>query len=96
MGIIRCIWHFYKKLILPSMSISIATGLLGLSISGNFPIKWIGFTYVLLAPLFHYSIYEIMNKNEYYFYFNLGLSKTVLWAITLSVSLLLAIILSLL
>ncbi|MBC9796240.1 hypothetical protein [Sinomicrobium weinanense] len=95
MSIILSIWTFYKKLILPLASIAILTGILGLSATGSFSFKWSGLAYFLLTPLFHYFIYEVRNKNEYYFYFNLGLNKPVLWASTISISLFIALILSL-
>jgi hypothetical protein len=47
----------------------------------------------LFAPFFHFAIYEIRNPNEYYFYYNLGLSKTVLWISTIAISFCIGLIL---
>ncbi|MCK5171226.1 MAG: hypothetical protein KAQ75_15210 [Bacteroidales bacterium] len=79
---------FYRKLIIPSLIISIVISFLGASFSGTyFSIKGIGLAYIFIAPLFHFFIYEVRNVNEYYFYYNFGLSKIVLWASTITLSL---------
>ncbi len=79
MRIIKAIWFFYRKLIIPALVSSVA---IGLGIGGVFYAKTIGVTYLFLSLLFHYFIYEVKNKNEYYFYYNLGLSRLTLWGIT--------------
>jgi hypothetical protein len=45
--------------------------------------KGIGFGYLVAGPVAHYFIYELRYKNEYYFYFNHGLDKFMLYASTL-------------
>jgi hypothetical protein len=93
---VLCLWIFYKKLIIPSLSTAVLVGMTGWALTNTFSLKWTGFAYVFLAPLFHYFIYEVRNSNEYYFYYNLGLSRTALWASTFLVSLVAALILNLL
>jgi len=47
----------------------------------------LGLGYIFSAPLFHLFNYEVRNTNEYYFYYNLGLSKILLWISTILISL---------
>ncbi len=42
---------------------------------------------ILAGPLTHYFIYELRNENEYYFYFNMGLNKIMLYASTVILNL---------
>lgn len=58
--------------------------------------KGVGFSFVFLTPVFHYLTYEIRNPNEYFFYYNLGLSKLILWTSTLVISLIIGLIIILL
>jgi hypothetical protein len=85
---------FHKKLMLPSMVVSMFIALLGLGISGSFSLKMMGFSYPLIALMFQFFIYELNNPNEYYFYYNLGLSKLLLYASTLAIGLLIGLIFS--
>ena len=67
-------------------------GLIGYGITGEFSFKALGISYVIFALLFHYFVYEIKNVNEYYFYYNIGLSRLTLWAATLVLSLIIGLI----
>lgn len=78
------LWFFYQKLIIPSLTISVLLALLSLKLV-DFNVG-IGFSYIILTPLFHYFIYEIQHPDEYYFYYNLGLSKGSLWICTFIIS----------
>ncbi len=42
----------------------------------------IGMTYLFISLLSHFFLYEIKDKNEYYFFYNSGLSKKNLWIST--------------
>lgn len=55
----------------------------------------IGFCMIFIAPIIHYYVYHIKNKNEYYYYFNIGLGNIELWASTLTIALINLLILSL-
>ncbi len=92
MRIIKAILIFYQKLILPTLVLSGLLGLIGFAIAGEFSLKTIGISYIFLGLLFHYFIYEIRNSNEYYFYYNLGLSRLSLWIITFVLSLVIGLI----
>jgi len=79
MQLLRGVILFYKKLLIPTLVVSAMIGLFGYPVTGKFSLKWVGISYILFTPLFIYFIYEIRNSREYYFYYNLGLSKIVLW-----------------
>jgi len=58
-------------------------------------IKSIGLAFLFIAPLMQYFVYEIKNKHEYYFYYNLGLSNAKLWVSTFIIGIINLILLSL-
>ena len=73
------IMYFQQKLILPTLSVAVGVGIAGYFSIWSIPIiQGTGFGYILAGPLTHYFIYELRYPNEYYFYFNLGLNKSVL------------------
>ena len=91
MRIFIALWIFYKKLILPSLAVSI---LLAIFFFG--PVKitsGTGIAYIFLTPVFHYLFYDLTNSNQYYFYHNLGISKLLLWMSSIIVSLIIGLIL---
>ncbi len=91
MKIVLSIWMFYKKLIIPAISLSALIAVLVFLNATIFSFKWFGIAYMLVTPMFHYYIYEIRNPNEYYFYYNMGINKLVLWMSTLILSLLIGL-----
>lgn len=91
MRILRAILFFYKKLAIPSLILSGLSGFIGLGIVGDFFRKTIGVSYIFLGLLFHYFIYEVKNRNEYYFYYNMGLSRLSLWIITFVLNLIIGL-----
>jgi len=91
MRIAISIWIFYKKLIIPTIVASIMMAFMpmlfsGAALTGPLPIHTIGVTYIVFTPFFQYFIYEIRNPEEYYFYYNMGLSKLLLWTTTIIIS----------
>ncbi len=92
MRILKAILIFYQKLIIPTLILSGLLGLIGLGITGEFSFKAIGISYIILGLMFHYFIYEIRNSNEYYFYYNIGLSRLTLWIITFILNLIIGLI----
>ena len=79
---------FQQKLILPTFCLAIAIGIAGYFMLWSTPlVRGTGFGYILAGPLTHYFIYELRNENEYYFYFNMGLNKTMLYASTVIINL---------
>lgn len=96
MRIVKSILIFYQKLIMPALALSGLMGLIGFGITGDFSLKTIGVSYIFLGLLFHYFIYGVSNSNEYYFYFNMGLSRLSLWVITFILNLAIGLILILL
>ncbi|MGY0035203.1 hypothetical protein [Pedobacter sp. NJ-S-72] len=81
---IKALWFFYRKLLIPSFGMSILISLFGMPLKNIY--AGIGISFMIITPLFHYFIYEVNNSGEYYFYYNLGLSKIVLWANTIVTS----------
>ncbi|MGY4384709.1 hypothetical protein ACVWYN_001743 [Pedobacter sp. UYP24] len=94
MRILSGFWLFYRKLIIPSLVLSIVLSFLVLGYADI--IKGIGISFIFLTPAFHYLTYDLRAPGEYYFYFNLGLSKVLLWAGTLLFSFIIGLILFLL
>ncbi len=82
MRIVKTILIFYQKLIIPTLALSVLLALIGFGITGGFSLTSLGVSYIFLGLLFHYFIYEVENSSEYYFYYNLGLSRLSLWIIT--------------
>lgn len=75
---------FYKKIIIPPLLLSIILSFLLLPR----PYLFIGTgtAFILLFPTIHYFTYEIRKPREYYFYYNLGLGKLMLWTTTIGLS----------
>lgn len=96
MKIVIIIWMFYKKLIIPGFSTSIVIEALPYLSTGSLSFKWLGISYMILTPMFQYYIYEIRNPDEYYFYYNMGINKLILWMSTVILSFLIGLILMLL
>jgi len=92
----KAILIFYQKLIIPSLIISGLLGFIGFRITGEISLKTIGISYIFFGLLFHYFIYEVRKGNEYYFYYNLGLSRLSLWIITFVLNLIIGLIFMLL
>ena len=82
MQIVKAIFLFYRKLIIPSLVFSLFIGFIGLKTEGLNFLNTVGISFIFSGLLFHYFIYEVWNNKEYYFYFNLGLSRYILWLIT--------------
>jgi len=86
MRIARGLCLFYWKLVVASLLFSLFLAVLG---SGSVPFFiGTGFAFIFLTPVFHYLSYEVNSPGEYYFYYNLGLSRLVLWVSTLIMSIL--------
>ena len=93
MRLLFSVFIFYKKLLVPLITLSALVGIFSISAAGFFTLKGAGITYILFTPLFLYFIYDIRNPNEYYFYYNLGLSRLSLWISALSISVIIGFIL---
>ena len=88
MRIFLSILLFYRKLVIPTLSMSAMSGYLVFLNTNSFPLawKWSWISFILVTPLFQYFIYEIRNPNEYYFYYNMGISKLTLFISSLILS----------
>jgi hypothetical protein len=103
MRLFKAILIFYKKIIIPALLMSIIIGFSGKFISETlsgstdessnlFSFDIAAGAFIIFSLTFHYFIYEVRNSDEYYFYFNLGLNKQVLWISTLLLSSIIAIL----
>lgn len=82
---------FYRKIVVPSLVLSIVLPLFGMTLI-NFT-SGVGISFFFLLPLFHFLGYEIKYPHEYFFYHNLGLSKRCLWVSTIIISLIVSLFL---
>ena len=92
MRILKAIFIFYKKLFIPTIIMSGLITFTGMNIAGELSFKTFGISYIFFGFFFHYFIYELRNSNEYYFYYNMGLSKLSLWIITIVLHLIIGLI----
>jgi len=103
MKIIISLLIFYKKLIIPSFLMALLSGFAYkyvLIATGNTDFDAIPLfssgaaagAYFIFSLVFQFFIYEIKNANEYYFYYNLGLNKNILWISNLIFSLMLTML----
>ena len=84
------IFAFQQRLILPTFCIAIGIGIAGYFMVSSTPLtQGIGYGYIFAGPVTHYFIYEQRHESEYYFYFNLGLSKILLYSSTIILNLIL-------
>jgi hypothetical protein len=90
MRILYGLCFFYQKLIIPSLVVSIVLSFFMMKLIDLY--AGIGISFSFLTPIFHYLTYEIRNPNEYYFYYNLGLSKLILWINTIIISLIIGLL----
>lgn len=93
MRIIVSILIFYKKLVLPALTMAMAFSFLEYAMTEKFTFTTLAIYYILMSMFFHYFIYEKRNPGEYYFYYNMGLSKFVLWGISLFLSFIISLVL---
>jgi hypothetical protein len=92
MRIIHGLFYFYLKLIIPSLLLStfLSLWMLGFAELST----GMGISFLFLLPVFQYLVYELRNPGEYYFYYNLGLSRSWLWRITLAIGMLVCLVLT--
>jgi len=89
MSIALGLWIFYRRVLSASIIFSMFLALLGI---GNVPFfMGAGFAFVFLTPMFHYLLYEVNSPGEYYFYYNIGLSRLLLWLSTIAISIVLGL-----
>ena len=87
------LWIFYRRIIFLSMFMSLIISLSGYFFQRTFSLKAICICWVILCPLVHYFIYDLLKPEEYIFYHNLGLTRHVLWYVTIISSFLLTLFL---
>jgi len=85
---IKSYLFFYSKILIPTVCISI-----GVSLMVGFSFKSMLLSYSLFSIMLHYIMYELVYPTEYYFFYNLGFTKAILWSITLAINAVLAVFL---
>ena len=78
MRILKNILLFQKRIFFKAYILSVIAG----SLFGGKPVL-VAIYLFFVAPFIHYSVYDLMDKQKYYYYHNLGLSKTTLWISTM-------------
>ena len=86
MQLLKAIYFFYRKLFVPLLVLSLLAGF-GSPGPGLFKFSAAGGVFIFFTPLLLLAIYELRRPEEYFFYFNLGLSKSVLWIASCAISL---------
>ncbi len=78
-----------KNILLFQQKIIVTPILIGflVAITTSIPIKIIAFTLCFFIPFNHYYYYNLQNKNQYFFFYNLGISNKVLWCSTGTITL---------
>lgn len=92
----RLLLHYYKALLRFNLPLSIFIGVIGMLIRGNNLIGFVSsFNLSLLTGGFLLSLYffEQRYKQQYYFYYNRGLSRFTLIAYAIGFNLILAVLL---
>jgi hypothetical protein len=84
MFLLDVLLSFHKKLILPTFVVAIGIGAAGYFMIFSTPfLKGFGFGYILSGLITQYFVYDVRHTNEYFFYYNLGITKPVLYGSTL-------------
>lgn len=96
MRLLMSILLFYKKPAIPALIVSMGIGVFIMIFLGQFSLKTVGISFIMISLLFQYFVYEVMNPKEYYFYYNMGLSKNCLWGAGMLLSLFIGLIMALL
>lgn len=94
MRIIFGLYLFYIKVFIPAILVAVILTMLDFALTTTFSLYITGFSYFFLAMGFQFILYELSNPGQYYFYYNLGLNKRQLWIFSMSISFILAMILS--
>lgn len=77
---LKILWIFYMKLLIPTVLFSLLFAFQTGFIAGNF-----GFCFLMILPAFHYLVYELRLKQEYFFFAHFGFSRSFLWIATASI-----------
>lgn len=84
--IIHAFYLFYIKFSIPAILIALIIALSYLILTGIFSPHLVGYTYFLLAAGFQFVLYDLNHPGQYYFYYNLGISKRGLWISSITVN----------
>lgn len=82
MRMLKNILLFQSKVLPTSLIISFLIG--GFT---PIPLKLTALSLCIIIPCNHFYFYNLMNKSQYFYYYNLGISNTKLWLSTIIISL---------
>jgi hypothetical protein len=95
MNRVRTLLFFHNGFIIPSLVFTCLIGVYSCATTDDFAVQSFGFGYLVTPLLLQLIVFEYRAKGEYYFYFNLGISRKDLWISNFILSLLGAILISL-
>jgi len=83
---------FYIRIFIPAAISSFIIALTNIALGGTDFIGIIAYSFLFIAPAFHFLQYDFMNSGQYYFYNNLGFTRLALWVLSTCTSVLIFII----
>jgi hypothetical protein len=89
---IKAIVLFQSKMLLPALFISAVFSAIGMLTVEEYELKSAGFMFMVVLCAYHFLVYEIVHPEEFYLYYNVGLSKTSLWISTVFTGLFVSLI----
>ena len=93
MFLLEVLLSFHKKLIIPTFVVAIGIGAAGYFMIFSTPfLRGFGVGYIFAGLITQYFEYDLRHSNEYFFYYNLGINKTVLYGSTLALNLIIGIV----
>lgn len=78
---IKALFFFYRGMVLTTLVLAGMLGGIAQFTSGMF-FQICGISIVMAMPLIHFFKYELQQQKDYFFYYNLGLGKPLLWVLT--------------
>jgi hypothetical protein len=97
MDTIKLLFEFHKSTLLANWGFSVIMSFaLSFGFPGNTPMAWLPYMSATFGPLASLFLKEYASQNEYYFYYNRGISKTKLIAANTLLNIILSVFLGLL
>jgi hypothetical protein len=83
----RAFLLFYKRIAFSALFFAFLLSLL----TGSLSFAALGVSYFFIMLVFHYVMFEHLYKQQYFFYYHLGLSRKKLWILSVAFSTIIAI-----
>jgi hypothetical protein len=78
---------FYKRIAFSALFFAFLLSLL----TGSLSFAALGVSYFFIMLVFHYVMFEHLYKQQYFFYYHLGLSRKKLWILSVGLNAIIAI-----